>query len=214
MRATTVNGLPDLSAPPARVARMLGAIASFLPAASCALVAHALLYGSLMPHDATHGYFGWYEPLVAALTLAAVSGSLVLLVVALAARLVGRPIRRVPEPVSFSERFRTFAGFGLLVVIVQESIERSVQAGRPGLAGFTPMGWALLATGVAVSAAVLAAAIRLAEAAASYVLTTLHRRRAVRRPVGLAWSVVTGIRRHPRPLAVCRALRAPPLPAS
>jgi hypothetical protein len=193
---------------------MLGAVASLLPAASCALVAHALLYGSLMPHDAAHGYFGWYEPLVAALTLVAVCGSLVLLAVALGARLLGRPIRRVTAPVPFAERFRTFAGFGLLVVIVQESIERSAQAGRPGLAGFTPMGWALLAIGVAVSAAVLAAAVRLAEAAASFIFATLRCRRAVRRPVGLAWCVVTGVRRHPRPLAACRALRAPPLPAS
>jgi hypothetical protein len=194
-----------------RVVRLLG---SALPAACCALVAHALLYGSLAPHDGTHGYFGWYEPLVAALTLAAGCGTIVLLAVALAARLLGRPIRRVVAPIPFGERARTFAGFGLLVVLVQESVERSVEAGRPALAAFSPAGWALLALGLAAAAGVLAAAVRLAEAAASYVCGARPRGRAVRLRLEPAWSVVTGCGRPLRPLAASCALRAPPLPVS
>jgi hypothetical protein len=192
-----------------RAIRMVG---SALPAACCALVAHALLYGSLAPHDGVHGYFGWYEPLVAALTLAAGGGAVVLLAVALAARLLDRPIRRVVAPVPFAERARTYAGFGLLVVLVQESVERSVETGRPTLAAFTPAGWALLSLGLTAAAAVLAAAVRLAEAAASFVCGAQLRRHGVRPRLAPTWSVVTGCGTPPRPLAARRALRAPPLP--
>src|SRR5512133_1653631 len=43
-----------------------------IPAAMCALGAHALLYGSFRPADGLHGYLGWYEPALAVAAIAAV----------------------------------------------------------------------------------------------------------------------------------------------
>src|SRR5438128_1598006 len=55
-----------------------------LPAAVCALGAHALLYGSFRPADGAHGYLGWYEP---ALALAAIAALVLIRPVALRSRL-------------------------------------------------------------------------------------------------------------------------------
>jgi hypothetical protein len=41
-----------------------------LPAAVCALATHGLVYRSLWPSNAAHGYFAWYEPLVGGLSVA------------------------------------------------------------------------------------------------------------------------------------------------
>ena len=50
--------------------RVLRPLLRLGPVALCALTAHAVLYRSLLPEDGVHGYFGWYEPLIAFLSAA------------------------------------------------------------------------------------------------------------------------------------------------
>src|SRR4051812_48501734 len=102
-----------------------------LPAALCALGAHALLYGSFRPAAGVHGYLGWYEP---ALALVAIAVVVLIRPVALRSRL---PI---------AETARGLASRALVLVLVQESLERSLHVGHPAVAAMTPSGWlALLA---------------------------------------------------------------------
>ena len=162
-----------------------------IPAAVCALGAHAFLYGTLRPGDGLHGYFGWYEPALAVLSLA------VLVVV--------RPARmRTRLPIG--ETTRRLSTTTLFLLLAQESLERTLQAGHPAFAAMTPSQWLVLLVGIAATAVLLAFALR----AGQLVLGLLHR---IRRPRMLAearWSVVS-VRRSPaRPLAHGFALRAPP----
>lgn len=162
-----------------------------IPAAACALGAHALLYGTFRPGDGLHGYFGWYEPALAAVVLAAL--------------LVVRPARlRTRLPIG--ETARSLSTTTLFLLLAQESLERTLQAGHPAFAVLTPSQWLVLIVGVAAIALLLAFALR----AGQLVLRLLRR---VRRPRMLAvalWSIVT-VRRGPaRPLAHRFALRAPP----
>src|SRR5512132_2704544 len=90
--------------------------ARIVPAALCALGAHALLYGTVRPDDGLHGYFGWYEPAVALAGIAAAS--------------VARPLwLRTTAPVA--ETSRRLAATALAVLLAQESLERSFAAGHP-----------------------------------------------------------------------------------
>ena len=164
-----------------------------LPAAVCALGAHALLYGTFRPGDGLHGYFGWYEPAVAVASLAAV----VLL----------RPAW-LRTRLSIEESARRVSTTALLVLLAQESLERSLQSGHPAFAVMTPSQWLVLLAGICATALVLALALR----AGHVVVSLLRARRPIR---GLAhpvpgWSVVTVTRGPARPLAERFALRAPP----
>ena len=104
-----------------------------IPAAVCALGAHALLYGTFRPEDGLHGYLGWYEPGLA--------------VVALAVLLVVRPaFLRTRLPIG--ETARSLSLTTLFVLLAQESIERSVQMGQPAFAVMTPSQWLVLLVGV------------------------------------------------------------------
>ncbi|HEY1366612.1 MAG TPA: hypothetical protein VGF23_05840 [Gaiellaceae bacterium] len=196
------------------VSRTLLAARRLPAAALCALAAHALVYGSLWPTDGAHGYFGWYEPVVAALSIAALLALVGLLAVAAAARRLGRPLVRAtpgpPSPLGPVVRSRMLAA--LVFLFGQETLERSLQAGGPAPASFTPSGWLLLLVGVGAAAFVLTLALRLCRAAAE---RAIGRATPARRPVrGLApvgWSLVPSTPRRPRPLAARRALRAPPL---
>jgi hypothetical protein len=166
-----------------------------IPAAVCALGAHALLYGTFQPGDGLHGYFGWYEPALAA--------------AALAALLVVRPAcLRTRLPIG--ETARSLSATTLFLFLAQESLERTLQSGHPAFAALTPSQWLVLLVGVAATALLLAFALRAGQA----VLELLY---GVRRPQLLAvarWSVVTLRRAPARPLAERFALRAPPLPAA
>src|SRR5207253_7041432 len=66
--------------------RLLSVPVRVLATAVCALATHALMYRTLWPSDAVHGYLGWYEPLVGALSLASLFGLVALVAVAPAAR--------------------------------------------------------------------------------------------------------------------------------
>src|SRR5207237_10624904 len=107
----------------------------------CALGAHALLYGTFRPGDGLHGYFGWYEPGLAIASLAAV--------------LVVRPSwLRTASPVG--ETARRLSTTALVVLLVQESLERSLQSGAPAFAVLTPSQWLVLLAGIGATALVLA----------------------------------------------------------
>jgi hypothetical protein len=163
-----------------------------LPAAVCALGAHALLYGTFRPGDGLHGYFGWYEPGLAVASLAA----LVLL----------RPtwlLTRLP----IGETVRRVSTAALLVLLAQESLERSLQSGHPAFAVLTPSQWLVLLAGIAAAALALAVALR----AGHVVVSLLLGDHPTRARAGVGWSVVTVTRGRARPLAERFALRAPPL---
>jgi hypothetical protein len=163
-----------------------------LPVAVCALGAHAILYGTFRPGDGLHGYFGWYEPGLA--------------VVALAAVLLLRPTwLRTRLPIG--ETARRISTGALLFLLAQESLERSLQSGQPAFAVMTPSHWLVLLTGVAATALALAVALRAGHAVVSLLLRN-HPARAAR--IVLGWSVVTVTRGPARPLALRFALRAPP----
>jgi hypothetical protein len=161
-------------------------------AAVCALGAHALVYGAIRPDDGVHGYLGWYEPALGV-------GALVALAVVRPAAL------RTRLPVA--EAARSVGLWALAVLLAQESVERSLEAGHPIFAAFTPVQWLLLLAGIALSALLLAATLRAGQAVVSF----LRREHASARVAGPpAWSVVTRAAVRVRPLAGRFALRAPP----
>jgi hypothetical protein len=166
-----------------------------LSAAVCALGAHGVVYGTLRPGDGLHGYLGWYEPAVG---LASVVALLLL-----------RPAwLRTRRPVE--ETARRIATTALVVLLVQESFERSLDAGRPMFVAMTPSQWLLLLVAVAATAALLAFALRAGQAVVALLL-----RPVTARPRAVAsWSVVTVSPRPARPLAERFALRAPPAAAA
>jgi hypothetical protein len=171
-----------------------GVAMRLLPAAICALGAHALLYGSFRPADGVHGYLGWYEP---ALALAAIAAVVLIRPVALRSRL---PI---------GETARGLASRALVIVLLQESLERSLQVGHPAVAAMTPSGWLVLIAGLAATAFALAFALRAGQAVHSLFTDTRARRSPVlvRRAVGAVALPAA------RPLAGNVALRGPPAPA-
>jgi len=163
-------------------------------AAACALGAHALLYGTFRPGDGMHGYFGWYEPALA--------------VAALAALVLVRPAwLRTRRPIG--ETARRISTTAFAVLLAQESLERSLEAGRPAFAALTPAQLLVLLLGIVASALLLAVTLRAGQAVAARLL----QRPAPRLSIVERWSVVTVRRRQTRPLAGRFALRAPPLVA-
>ena len=136
-----------------------------LSAAICALGAHAIVYATLRPGDGLHGYLGWYETGLAFASVAA------LLLVRPARLLTRRPVE---------ETARRIAVGALLVLLAQESLERSVEAGRPTFVSLTPSHWLLLIAAVGVTAGLLAFAFRAGQAVvARLVREPAGRRRAV-----------------------------------
>jgi len=162
-----------------------------LPAAVCALGAHALLYESVRPADGVHGYLGWYEP---ALALAAIAVVVLIRPVALRSRL---PI---------AEMARGLASRALVIVLVQESLERSLQVGHPAVVAMTPSGWLVLVAGLAATAFALALALRAGQA----VYSLFTDRRVRRSPVLIRKAAGASALPTARPLAGNVALRGPP----
>ena len=182
-----------------------------LLAAVCALVAHAAAFGTLWPHDGVHRYFGWYEPLVAALSLGAIAGLALLLAAVVVARARGLRLRLPGLPVadrSLGALTAEIAVSGLVYLVIQESLERSLALGAPALGAFGPGQWLVVFAALGSAALVLALAVRVARAAVR--VAAGRRPAAVEHRDGLAWSVVVGQERRSRPLAVGPALRAPP----
>jgi hypothetical protein len=185
---------------------------------ACALVAHAVAYGSLVPQGAEHRYFGWYAPLVATLSAAALLGMLLALTIAL---LLG-PTSRAASVVrsilpSRSEDDPPVAGHlrlasaALVFLAVQESLERSLAAGRVELVSFAPATLALLVGVVVVAAAVVVLVQQIVSSLAEVVLRLVRARRAgSASPVAPRRSALLA-RRSGSVLALNAGLRAPPL---
>jgi hypothetical protein len=166
-----------------------------IPAAICALGAHALLYGSFRPDDGLHGYLGWYEPALALLAIAAV--------------LLIRPTAWRSR-LAIGETARGFATWALFVVLAQESLERSLRVGHPAVAAMAPSGWLVLVAGLAATAFVLALALRAGQAVYAF----LAEARAARPSLLVSNGLVAAVGLPAaRPLAGNVALRAPPAPA-
>jgi hypothetical protein len=184
----------------------------------CALAAHAVAYGSLVPQDGEHRYFGWYAPLVATLSATALLGVLLALTIALvvgpssrAAAVVRSILPARSSDGSAVAGLFSLASAALVFLAVQESLERSLAANRLQLVSFAPGTLALLVGIVVLAAGVVVAVQRLVSSLAEVVLRPERPRRsraaaapARRRGVLLAL--------RPRsPLAVHAGLRAPPL---
>jgi hypothetical protein len=178
-----------------------------------ALAAHTVAYGSLRPDDPMHGYLGVYEVVVAALSAAA----LIIFVLALLALLAGRGRAfmtlvgaRQAEP-PFSRRVGSLACCVLGFLLVQESVERSVENGAVVIASAP----ALIVFNVIVAVMLASTVLVLVErSCAQLAEALLAPRRELPRPPARVWT--------PRPifsfgrrnsLAEFRGLRAPPLAA-
>jgi hypothetical protein len=179
----------------------------------CALVAHAAVYRSLLPGDGPHAYFGWYVPLVAVASIVSLA--------AVVAGGFGRG-RRVGRLIRFCLPARTttfsagttaaLASGGLVFLMVQESLERSVDAGVLTLASFDASMWPiLLVVLILAAAAVLAAgrtAVVLSDRAVAERRTWVGMARVISR-IGAGRDVV----RLSALLGMHAGLRAPPLVA-
>ena len=185
--------------------------------ALCALVAHAVAYGSLVPEDGAHGYFTWYAPLVGVLSALSIVVTLLALLTALASGPASRldvvtrsilPTRSTDGSV-FAELFR-LAAAALVFLAVQESLERSLSAGRPELVSFAPSTLAFLVTAVLFAAAVIALVERALSSLTDIVLRAARATGWKHLPRG--WRPAHLVpRARLRPLAVHGGLRAPPL---
>lgn len=186
-----------------------------LLAAVCAFAAHVAAYRTLWPQDGLHGYLGWYEALVAGLSLAATAGIAVFVVLALQARRGGRvpfAITEMPQR-PLGSRIVGIGVSGVVYLIVQESVEQSVTAGSPQFASLTPGQWLAVIVAVLAAGLALACVLRLGEAVVELVLSGAPVPAA--RRCAPTWSVTVGEVRRGRPLALHSALRAPPvLPAA
>jgi hypothetical protein len=199
------------------VRRTLTVVQRGLGAALCGLAAHGALYRSLVPTEGAHGYFGWYEQVIAALSVVAVLA--VALVVA--SGLVGRPrlpvefvgalVRRPGASPRIAGPFLQLVGASLLLLVAQESAERSVESGGPTVAAFAPTAWLVMLAAISLLAVALVVATRSCAVLLRWVCAgeprpvVLSARPVAPSPLGFA-----GPRRR-NPLACGRALRAPPL---
>ena len=197
--------------------RGLGVARGAVGAALCALAAHGVLYRSLWPSSGAHGYFNWYQPLVGGLSLIA----LVVLAVVLVAGLLGirsGPIERLSSVFRRPEEDRSspsalvvrLAGASLLVLLVQESIERSIESGSPTVASFTPAAWLVAIAVLSALAAALVLATRSYAVLLDRVLAAGVRRRIAQLAPPLGNVVLFARPGRCKPLASGWALRAPP----
>jgi hypothetical protein len=175
-----------------------------LEAAACALAAHALVYRTLVPSDAAHGYFTWYEPVVAGASLLSI-GWLLVAVLRSARR---RALPAAPFGTAAGELF----GSTFLFVLVQESLEGTAATGHPGAAMLAPTAVLALAAASAVVALALAAARCLGRAAVQALLRPAAARAS--RAGAPRWQPVPATTLRPRPLAERFGLRAPPFAAA
>ena len=192
-------------------------IASRLPAVVlCAFAAHAAVYGSVAPGDTGHSYFGWYGPIVTSISTA----SLVLLPVALAASLGGRPSRlgRVARLVltgrggahGLWRRTAEVAIGSLCFLIAQETLERSVETNTLGPPHFGTFTWLVLVAAVASGAILVALLCRAVDGLVDELLGRSVSRSHATAPI-IRRPALAAAGARPRPLAIHGALRAPPV---
>lgn len=204
-----------MSAPAGRLlARTRGGLAVL----ACALAAHAVLYRSLWPSDGVHGYFGWYEPLVwglSALAVLLVGALLIAGLLGLRSRAVEtlksllRPAAQPDVPPSSS--IGRLATASLVLLLVQESLERSFASGSPAVATFAPSEWLLLFVVLGLFAAALVFGTRSCAALLDLVFADSSRRAIPPLRSPRPARLFLGTLRRQSPLALGRGLRAPPI---
>src|SRR5689334_6693524 len=119
-----------------RAKRIVGGLRHVLPVLLWALGGHLARYRTLLPSGAGRAYCGWYGPLVAARSVAALAVLVGLLLVAalggesLRRRVVPRLLPTAARPLPGTVRAvrRALASVGFLVF--QETFERTLTAGR------------------------------------------------------------------------------------
>lgn len=198
--------------------RASGALRHGAAVTVCALAAHAVAYRSLVPHDGEHRYFGWYAPLVATLSAAALLGVALGLTVALVLGPSSRAasVVRSVLPVRSHDGSRlagvfSLASAALVFLAAQETLERSLIASRLELVGFAPGTLVLLVVIVVAAASIVVGVQRLVSSLAEVVLRGDPPRRSRAASVRGHWRGVLGARRPRSPLAVHAGLRGPPL---
>ena len=176
-----------------------------------AQLAHAVIYGSVFPAGGAHDYFGWYVPLVVALS----AGALALVPVALATTVLtgGRvslaaflPERGLEPPLGAVVRLALCSA---LFLLVQESTERSAVSGGLHVASFSPL--TLLVAGIVLAAA--AAAVVALERTLDGLAERTETHRGPRRVTHSTWSLRAARLPRRRPQSTHGGLRAPPLAA-
>jgi hypothetical protein len=197
------------------VSSVARSVRRLLTAAMCALATHAVLYRSFWPTEGVHGYLGWYEAFVG--VLSAISALGVAAVVVRKALLCGegRRVLAVPAGSSRSARglAREIGASGLLVLVLQESVERAVESGQVTVAPFTPGQLLVVLAAVAAISSAIAFAL---SAGGALVRRIVAADRPPARTVAQTlsrWSVACSELRPPRTLAVGHALRGPPVSA-
>jgi hypothetical protein len=126
----------------------------------CGLAAHALAYHSVFPNDRVHGYLRLYVPMVGALTAAAVAMLAALLVACVLGR--GFWLRRLMTPSpgrSGTARFASIALPAAAVLVIQETLEHSLETGRLET-GHSPASLLALLLAVVSIAALLSVLVR------------------------------------------------------
>jgi hypothetical protein len=192
---------------------VFGAVRQFargsLGALLCALTAHATAYRSLVPDDGLHGYLGLYEAVVFGLSALALA-TILLAVVAAATGRDGRWRDRVRCPAGGSSRRSSalLALGALVLLLVQESLERSLVSGAPAWPEPDAQMW-LVAVAAAFGAALV---LRLLRRSCVSLLRAVHARDRLRRrrpTVARPRRAQIAVGRR-NALANRRGLRAPP----
>jgi hypothetical protein len=197
--------------------RVVGGLRHVLPVLLCALGGHLVLYGTLTPSDRVHAYFGWYEPLVAGMSVAALA---VLAALLLVASFGGAPLRRRVVPVLLPAAERPLPGTvravrlalaSIAFLVCQETLERTLTEGRLSAAAFAPSQILLVLAVIGAAAALVAIVERSCSRLIAFVAPRLVRLRL--RVVASFPAARRVVARRRNPLAELRGLRAPPLPA-
>jgi hypothetical protein len=168
-----------------------------------------VVYGSLVPTVGAHGYLTWYLPVLAVLSVAAfalVPASLAAGALASGRRSFGAVLPE-REPGHAVLDIARLALSSCAFLLVQESLERSVEAGDIHLATFGMFTWLVVVFVLVVVAAAVVAIERTLDALARRVTVCARGRRRLRST--WATKVAHTVRRHP--LSLHRGLRAPPL---
>lgn len=187
----------------------------------CALATHAAAYRSFWPSDGVHGYFGWYEPLVG--VLSGIAGTILLCALALGLRarrnppsLWQRTLLAWLRPWRGSSPLvgARLAAASLGVLLVQESIERSVSLRQLAVASFPASTWLVVCVSVVVGGTALTFLARWCTQLVGIILSAPPRPafRSAVRPARQPAPPST--RRRPNPLATGLGMRAPPVTSS
>jgi hypothetical protein len=199
---------------PAR--QIVGGLGQLLPVALCALAAHVAVYRSLVPSTGGHAYLGWYESVVAGLSIAAV---VLLATLLLAAAVDHAPLRRrivsvllpgrrpaIPPAVRIVRLSLAAVAF----LVCQETLERTLSEGRLAPAAFSSSQTLLILVVIAAAAAVVAFVERSCSRLIELVARALPVTRRRVSPGSFRPAPAVPPRRRIA-LAELRGLRAPPL---